>query len=265
VLRIEDTDVERSTPEAVQAIIEGMVAGPGPTKVRSTRCSAWTATAKWWRMLARHGLPLLLVAGRSAAMRERSAPPAKSRATTAPGARNRARPCRPFRPAASRGALQEPAGRRGELDDVVKGTITIANKELDDLVIARPDGTPTYNFCVAIDDWTWDHARLRGDDHVNNTPRQINILRAIGAPLPVRPPADDPGFGRRRCPSAATPSASCSTRRRASCRKPSELPGAPGLEPRRRRSVLDGAGSSGSTSTTCPSRPPSSTSKSSTG
>jgi glutamyl-tRNA synthetase len=71
-------------------------------------------------------------------------------------------------------------------DDVVKGTITIANKELDDLVIARPDGTPTYNFCVAVDDWDMGITHvLRGDDHVNNTPRQINILRAIGAPLPL--------------------------------------------------------------------------------
>ncbi|MFL6672809.1 MAG: glutamate--tRNA ligase, partial [Massilia sp.] len=70
-------------------------------------------------------------------------------------------------------------------NDVVKGPITISNKELDDLVIARPDGTPTYNFCVAVDDWDMRITHvLRGDDHVNNTPRQINILRALGAPLP---------------------------------------------------------------------------------
>jgi glutamyl-tRNA synthetase len=69
--------------------------------------------------------------------------------------------------------------------DVVKGPITIANKELDDLVIARPDGTPTYNFCVAVDDWDMQITHvLRGDDHVNNTPRQINILHALGAALP---------------------------------------------------------------------------------
>src|SRR5471032_2774388 len=71
-------------------------------------------------------------------------------------------------------------------DDVVKGTITISNRELDDLVIARPDGTPTYNFCVAVDDWDMQITHvIRGDDHVNNTPRQVNILRAIGAPLPL--------------------------------------------------------------------------------
>lgn len=69
--------------------------------------------------------------------------------------------------------------------DMVKGPITIANRELDDLIIARPDGTPTYNFCVVVDDWDMQISHvIRGDDHVNNTPRQINILRALGAELP---------------------------------------------------------------------------------
>jgi glutamyl-tRNA synthetase len=71
-------------------------------------------------------------------------------------------------------------------DDAVKGTITIANRELDDLIIARPDGTPTYNFCVVVDDWDMRITHvIRGDDHVNNTPRQINILKALGATLPI--------------------------------------------------------------------------------
>jgi len=69
--------------------------------------------------------------------------------------------------------------------DMVKGPITISNRELDDLIIARPDGTPTYNFCVVVDDWDMQISHvIRGDDHVNNTPRQINILRALGAELP---------------------------------------------------------------------------------
>ncbi len=64
--------------------------------------------------------------------------------------------------------------------DLVKGPISIANRELDDLVIARADGTPTYNFCVVVDDWDMRISHvIRGDDHVNNTPRQINILRAL--------------------------------------------------------------------------------------
>lgn len=78
--------------------------------------------------------------------------------------------------------------------DLVKGPITIHNRELDDLVIARPHtdadsddiGVPTYNFCVVVDDWDMRISHvLRGDDHVNNTPRQINIMRALGADLPV--------------------------------------------------------------------------------
>jgi glutamyl-tRNA synthetase len=70
-------------------------------------------------------------------------------------------------------------------DDGVKGRIEFANSELDDLVIARGDGTPTYNFCVVVDDWDMGITHvIRGDDHVNNTPRQINIFRALGAPPP---------------------------------------------------------------------------------
>ncbi|MBL8484003.1 MAG: glutamate--tRNA ligase, partial [Rhodocyclaceae bacterium] len=70
-------------------------------------------------------------------------------------------------------------------DDLVKGRIAIDNAELDDLVIARNDGTPTYNFCVCVDDWDMGITHvIRGDDHVNNTPRQINILRALGAEIP---------------------------------------------------------------------------------
>jgi glutamyl-tRNA synthetase len=71
------------------------------------------------------------------------------------------------------------------IDDMVKGTVVVSNSELDDLVIARTDGTPTYNFCVVVDDWDMEITHvIRGDDHLNNTPRQINILKALGAPLP---------------------------------------------------------------------------------
>ncbi|MDZ7584417.1 MAG: glutamate--tRNA ligase, partial [Thiobacillus sp.] len=69
--------------------------------------------------------------------------------------------------------------------DLVKGVIEFSNAELDDLIIARGDGTPTYNFCVVVDDWDMQISHvIRGDDHVNNTPRQINILRALGAAVP---------------------------------------------------------------------------------
>ena len=72
------------------------------------------------------------------------------------------------------------------IKDVVKGDIVISNEELDDLILARSDGSPTYNLTVVVDDWDMKVSHVvRGDDHVNNTPRQINILTALGAPLPV--------------------------------------------------------------------------------
>ncbi|MET0265261.1 MAG: glutamate--tRNA ligase [Duganella sp.] len=189
VLRIEDTDLERSTPEAVQAIIEGMEwlglghdEGPFYQMQRMDRY--------------REVLAQMLAAGTAyqcysspeevQAMRERA---------TAAGEKPRYDGT--WRPEAGKTLPAIPEGRKpvlrfknpldGEVtwNDFVKGPITIGNKELDDLVIARPDGTPTYNFCVAIDDLDMEITHvLRGDDHVNNTPRQINILRAIGAALP---------------------------------------------------------------------------------
>jgi len=103
-----------------------------------------------------------------------------------------------WRPEAGKTLAPIPAGRKPVVrfrnpqdgavtwNDAVKGVISIANSELDDLVIARPDGTPTYNFCVVVDDWDMRISHvIRGDDHVNNTPRQINILQALGAELPV--------------------------------------------------------------------------------
>lgn len=189
VLRIEDTDLERSTPEAVQAIIEGMEwlglahdEGPFYQMQRMDRY--------------REVLAQMLEAGTAyqcysspeevEAMRERMR-----------AAGEKPRYDGTWRPEPGKTLPAIPAGRKpvlrfknpldGEVtwNDFVKGSITIGNKELDDLVIARPDGTPTYNFCVAIDDLDMEISHvLRGDDHVNNTPRQINILRAIGAPLP---------------------------------------------------------------------------------
>jgi glutamyl-tRNA synthetase len=82
--------------------------------------------------------------------------------------------------------FRNPVGGTVAWDDKVKGRIEISNDELDDLVIARPDGTPTYNFCVVVDDIDMQITHvIRGDDHVNNTPRQINIFRALGYEPPV--------------------------------------------------------------------------------
>jgi glutamyl-tRNA synthetase len=73
-----------------------------------------------------------------------------------------------------------------EFDDLIRGKLSFANVELDDLIIARSDGTPTYNFTVVVDDWDMHITHvIRGDDHINNTPRQINILNALGATPPA--------------------------------------------------------------------------------
>jgi len=189
VLRIEDTDLERSTPAAVQAIIEGMEwlglshdEGPFYQMQRMDRY--------------REVVAQLLASG--AAYHCYSSPEeVQAMRDKATAAGEKPRYDGTWRPEAGKTLPAIPAGRQpvvrfknpldGDVswDDFVKGTITISNRELDDLVIARPDGTPTYNFCVAVDDWDMKITHvLRGDDHVNNTPRQINILRAMGAELP---------------------------------------------------------------------------------
>jgi len=189
VLRIEDTDLERSTPEAVQAILEGMEwlglqhdEGPFYQMKRMDRYSAVLT-----EMLANGSAYYCYSSPEEVeAMRE------KQRALG-----EKPRYDGTWRPLPGKTLPAIPADRKpvirfknpqdGEVtwDDVVKGQITIANRELDDLVIARPDGTPTYNFCVAVDDWDMQITHvIRGDDHVNNTPRQINILLALGATLP---------------------------------------------------------------------------------
>jgi len=189
ILRIEDTDVERSTPEAVQAIIEGMQwlglghdEGPFYQMQRMDRYREVVG-----QMLA-SGTAYLCYSSPDEvqAMRDRfteAGEKPRYDGTWRPEAGKTLPPVPDGRKPVVR--FKNPEGGEVTWDDVVKGPITIANKELDDLVIARPDGTPTYNFCVAVDDWDMQITHvLRGDDHVNNTPRQINILNAIGAPLP---------------------------------------------------------------------------------
>lgn len=190
ILRIEDTDLERSTPEAVQAIIDGMQwlglshdEGPFYQMRRMDRY--------------REVIAGMLAAGTAyycySSPEEVEAMREKQRA-----AGEKPRYDGTWRPEPGKTLPPVPADRKpvvrfrnpldGEVswDDVVKGVITIANKEMDDLVIARPDGTPTYNFCVVVDDWDMGITHvIRGDDHVNNTPRQINILKALGATLPL--------------------------------------------------------------------------------
>ncbi|MDR0379773.1 MAG: glutamate--tRNA ligase [Candidatus Accumulibacter sp.] len=189
VLRVEDTDVARSTPEAVQAILDGMdwlglTHDEGPF-YQMQRMARYKAVIE--QMLASgHAYYCYTTPEELDRMREEQ----------------RARGEKPryvgtWRPEPGKTLPTPPAGvlpvvrfrNPGEgvvaWKDLVKGPIEFANAELDDLIIARQDGTPTYNFCVVVDDWDMRITHvIRGDDHVNNTPRQINIFRALGASVP---------------------------------------------------------------------------------
>jgi glutamyl-tRNA synthetase len=190
ILRIEDTDVERSTPEAVQGILDGMnwlglAHDEGPfyqmrrmdryREVIAQMVAAGTAYHCW-------ATPAELDAMREAQRARGEKPRYDGRWRPENRARLGLAP-----PADAKPVVRFRNPDDGEVcwDDLVKGRIAFANAELDDLIIARSDGTPTYNFCVVVDDWDMRITHvIRGDDHVNNTPRQINILRALGATLP---------------------------------------------------------------------------------
>lgn len=189
VLRIEDTDVARSTPEAVQAILDGMKwlglahdEGPFYQMQRMDRYKEVIA-----QMLAAgtayycYTTQEELDASREAQRARGEKPRYDGRWRPEPGKTLPAVPTDVVPVVRFRNPLDGMVA----WDDLVKGHIEIANAELDDLVIARQDGTPTYNFCVVVDDWDMGITQvIRGDDHVNNTPRQINILKALGAQIP---------------------------------------------------------------------------------
>ena len=190
VLRIEDTDVERSSQAAVDVIIEGMRwlgldhdEGPFFQMQRMARYKEVLVELQ----AAGHVYPCYMSIAELDALRE-----AQTAAKEKPRYDGTWRP-EPGKklPAIPTGAqpvlrFRNPQGGSVVWDDKVKGRIEISNGELDDLVIARPDGTPTYNFCVVVDDIDMGITHvIRGDDHVNNTPRQINIFQALGKAVPV--------------------------------------------------------------------------------
>ena len=189
ILRIEDTDVERSTPEALQAILDGMAwldlapdEGPFYQMRRMDRyrevigqmLAAGTAYHCW---CSREELEAMRAEQEARGVKPRY----DGRWRPEPGK------VLPAPPAGVAPVVRfrNPIGSSVAWHDLVKGPIEFSNDELDDLIIARSDGTPTYNFCVVVDDWDMRITHvIRGDDHVNNTPRQINILAALGAALP---------------------------------------------------------------------------------
>jgi len=189
ILRIEDTDIERSTPEAVQAILDGMAwldlahdEGPFYQLERMYRYKEVIA-----QMLEKgqayhcYCSTEELDAMREAQRARGEKPRYDGRWRPDPG-KKLAVPPSGVQPVVR---FRNPAEGTVAWKDLVKGSIEFSNAELDDLIIARADGTPTYNFCVVVDDWDMRISHvIRGDDHVNNTPRQINILRALGATVP---------------------------------------------------------------------------------
>ena len=189
ILRVEDTDVARSTPEAVQAILDGMAwlslehdEGPFYQMQRMDRYKAaiqqMLATGTAYRCYTtREELDAL----RAEQEARKEKPRYDGRWRPEPGKT----PPPPPNDVPAVVRFRNPKDGVVAWDDQVKGRIEFANGELDDLIIARADGTPTYNFCVCVDDWDMGITHvIRGDDHVNNTPRQINILQALGAELP---------------------------------------------------------------------------------
>ena len=188
VLRIEDTDLERSTQESVNAILEGMKWlgidwDEGPF-FQMQRLARYKEVAEqliasghaYYDYMSREELEVL----RKQQLEKGEKPRYDGR----------------WRPERSRGK-KPPEGvkpvvrfrtpEEGEVgwNDLVKGVISFPNAELDDLVLLRADGVPTYNFGVVVDDLDMDITHvIRGDDHVNNTPRQIHIFEALGKPLP---------------------------------------------------------------------------------
>jgi len=185
ILRVEDTDRERSTDEAVRVILEGMQwlglahdEGPYFQTARFPRykevIAQWLAEGKAYRCYCtKEELEQL----RAEQMARKEKPRYDGRWRDRTDSRPGVDPVIRFR---------NPLDGEVVVEDQVHGRVVFRNSELDDLVIARGDGTPTYNFCVVVDDADMGVTHvIRGDDHLNNTPRQMNMLAALGAKIPV--------------------------------------------------------------------------------
>jgi glutamyl-tRNA synthetase len=185
VLRIEDTDLERSTTESAQAILAGLAwlgidYDEGPF-YQSERFARYRELIE--QLLASgHAYRCTCTKERLAALRE-----------TQLKQKQKARydgHCRDLNLQATNTAhvirFRTPQSGDVTFQDAVRGQVTVNNHELDDLVLVRSDGVPTYNFTVVCDDWEMNISHvIRGDDHINNTPRQMHILDALGAPRPI--------------------------------------------------------------------------------
>jgi len=185
ILRVEDTDRERSTDEAVRVILDGLQwlgldvdEGPYYQTRRYDRYRAvireWLADGRAYHCYcSKEELEEMRTAQLARKEKPRYDGRCRNHGVTRPGVTPVVR-------------FANPRDGVVVVDDVVHGPVTFQNTELDDLIIQRSDGNPTYNFCVVVDDYDMRITHvIRGDDHLNNTPRQINMLRAMGAEPPV--------------------------------------------------------------------------------
>src|SRR5438876_9433411 len=189
ILRIEDTDRERSTPEAINAILDamnwlGLDWDEGPfyqTKrypLYKEKVQKLLSEGKAYPCVCTHEK---LEAKRQLAQKEKRKPMYDGTCRPPEGV---IPPLPQDKPYTIR--FRSPRDGSTIVNDAVKGDVVFDNRELDDLIIARSDGTPTYNFCVVVDDMDMQITHvIRGDDHLNNTPRQLNMLLALGAKPPV--------------------------------------------------------------------------------
>jgi glutamyl-tRNA synthetase len=185
ILRVEDTDRERSTPEAVNAILEGMRwlgldHDEGPF-YQTQRMDRYREVID---QFLREGKAYHCYCSKEVLDQMRAEQTARKEKPRYDGrCRHRAEPVPGVNPVVR---FRNPDTGSVVVEDVVHGPITFDSAELDDLIIARSDGTPTYNFCVVVDDYDMRVTHvIRGDDHINNTPRQINMLRALGVEPPL--------------------------------------------------------------------------------
>lgn len=185
VLRIEDTDRERSTQAAIDAILEamdwlGLDYDEGPI-YQTDRVARYKEVAE---QLIASGKAYYAYETKEELDAMREAAMAKQEKPRYNGAARELN--LPYKDDPNRVIrFKNPLEGTVVFDDLIKGRIEIANSELDDMVIFRPDGYPTYNFAVVVDDWDMNITEvIRGDDHINNTPRQINLYEAIGAAVP---------------------------------------------------------------------------------
>jgi len=185
VLRIEDTDLERSTPEAIQQILDGMEwAGLDPDEGPFFQTKRFGRYKEVIEELLASGKAYRCYCSKEELEQMRAQQIARGEKPRYDGRwRERSDSLPGISPVVR---FKNPLTGEVVVDDVVHGRVVFQNSELDDLIIARSDGTPTYNFCVVVDDMDMQITHvIRGDDHLNNTPRQLNMLLALGQRPPV--------------------------------------------------------------------------------